>query len=112
MKCSLLALITIIFLLGSGCETPVVEPITIAEDISVEAPEQAERLVENDQVAVTRITLKPREALPLHKGLDRVVYSLNRYRLRSELQNQAVLPDSLRLIRVFQVHTSRKFPRM
>jgi quercetin dioxygenase-like cupin family protein len=88
VKCSLLALVTMAVLLSSGCETQVVEPITIAEDITVEAPQQAEKLVDNEWVAAARITLKPREALPLHKGLDRVVYSLSRYRLRFELQDQ------------------------
>ena len=90
MKRLILAVVSMAFLFGTGCEPPpVVEPITIAEDIAVEAPQQAEKLVDNEFVAATRIVLKPREALPLHKGLDRVVFSLSRYRLRVELQDQA-----------------------
>ncbi|MCP5117855.1 MAG: hypothetical protein GY953_44110 [bacterium] len=72
-----------ILLLSTSCqvEEPAPPPTT-AEDVSVEAPELAKRLIENDYIAVTRIELAPRQGLPKHKAKDRVVHTLGRYRLR------------------------------
>ena len=52
------------------------------EDFTCVAPEYSEVLLENPYMRVARFTLPPHETLPLHRGLNRVTYSLSAYNLR------------------------------
>lgn len=57
-------------------------PVDVAEDIAAAAPTHVRTLFENDFVRLLEVTLQPQEGLPVHRGGDRVVYSLGDYRLR------------------------------
>lgn len=89
MKYLLVALVALTILLGTGCEAEVEAPVVIASSAAEAAPEQAQVVIDNDLVTVTKVTLKPREEIPIHEGKDRVVYSLNRYRLRYQEPDEA-----------------------
>ncbi|MBK9170751.1 MAG: hypothetical protein IPM24_25300 [Bryobacterales bacterium] len=53
----------------------------IHDDIAIASPDLVKVLLDNDHLTVTRFTIPPQGELPLHKGQDRVVYSLSDYRV-------------------------------
>lgn len=59
------------------------EPEAIVEDIVKAAPDKVELLLENASVSVMRVTLPSQARLPMHRGRDRVIYSLTSYKLRA-----------------------------
>ena len=63
-------------------ELPPPSATAVEEDIAAAATDQVSVLFENDFVRVMNFTLEPGEALPMHAGRPRVVYSLADYRLR------------------------------
>ena len=67
----------LMFILSCGEEPP-----AVVEDIVKAAPDQVELLFENDSISVMRFTLAPQAQLPMHRGVDRAVYSLTSYKLR------------------------------
>jgi quercetin dioxygenase-like cupin family protein len=68
----------LIFLLSCGGE----KPEAIVEDIAKAAPDKVELLFENASVSVMRVTLPSQARLPMHRGRDRLIYSLTNYKLR------------------------------
>jgi quercetin dioxygenase-like cupin family protein len=56
--------------------------IGTAKDFTCVAAEHSEVLLENPYMRVARFTLLPGETLPLHRGLNRVTYSLTAYDLK------------------------------
>jgi quercetin dioxygenase-like cupin family protein len=79
VKALLMALVTLSVACG-----PVEQPaaVTIQEDIVKTAPDRARLLLENDHIVATLFTLPAQAELPMHRGGDRVVYSLSDYRLQ------------------------------
>jgi len=57
-------------------------PAAVVEDITAAAPQQVRTLFENPFVRVLDFSLAPGDALPMHTGSPRVVYSLGDYRIR------------------------------
>jgi quercetin dioxygenase-like cupin family protein len=55
---------------------------TVVEDIVAAAPEMTNVVLENDYVKAVEFTLKPGEALPLHKGGKRAIYALSDYKIK------------------------------
>jgi quercetin dioxygenase-like cupin family protein len=78
-KALLIALVILAVACGPG-ERPA--EVTVQEDIVKTAPDRAKLLLENDQIAATLFTLPAQAELPMHKGGDRVVYSLSDYKLQ------------------------------
>ena len=68
-----------------------------AEDFTCVAPEYSEVLLENPYMRVARFTLPRDKTLPLHRGLNRVTYSLNRYNLRYKSDKVGTLDQSCRV---------------
>jgi quercetin dioxygenase-like cupin family protein len=77
------ALVAALAVLAIACG-PSTQPVevTVVDDIVKAAPDRAQLLLENEHVAVTRFALPPQSELPMHKGADRVVYSLTDYKLQ------------------------------
>ncbi len=73
------AIIPVLLLLACG---PSEEPEAIVEDIVKAAPQNVELLLDKPSISVIRVTLPPQARLPMHRGGDRVVYSLSDYKLR------------------------------
>ncbi len=53
-------------------------------------------LLDNDSVSVVRFTVPPQGQLPMHRGKDRVVYSLSDYKI------QLLRPDGVPSIKTFR----------
>ena len=51
----------------------------LEQDVSQTAPEVAELLLDNDHIRVIEVKLEPGEEIKTHRGIARVVYSLNPY---------------------------------
>jgi quercetin dioxygenase-like cupin family protein len=66
-------------LAGCGGE----EPEAIVEDLVKAAPDKVELLLENASVSVMRVTLPSQARLPMHRGRDRIIYSLTNYKIRA-----------------------------
>ena len=73
------AMIPVLLMLACG---PSEEPEAVVEDIVKAAPGNVELLLERPSISVMRVTLPPQARLPMHRGGDRVVYSLSDYKLR------------------------------
>ena len=56
--------------------------VTVQDDIVKAAQDRARLLLENDHLSAVMFTLPPQSELPMHRGGDRVVYSLSDYKLQ------------------------------
>lgn len=83
-KALLIALVTLAVACGPA-EKPA--EVAVQEDIVKTAPDRARLLLENDHLAAALFTLPAQAELPMHRGGDRVVYSLSDYRLQFRPQD-------------------------
>ena len=92
-RCAWLAILAALSLAVFGCgdggrqqqeqTTPApAETAGVVTDIARSVPDQVDLILENDYVRVAGFHLAPGDSLPPHHGRDRVVYSLNDYRIR------------------------------
>lgn len=68
----------------------------VVADIVAAAPDMAQLIFENDFVKAVEFSLQPGQALPLHKGGPRVVYSLSDYRIMWTEGSQSLEKEWLR----------------
>jgi quercetin dioxygenase-like cupin family protein len=80
----LIALVTLAFACGPAEKAA---EVTLQEDIMKAAPDRARLLLENEQIAATLVTLPAQSELPMHRGGDRVVYSVTDYKLQFRAQD-------------------------
>ena len=72
LKTVFVALIALVIIAGCAQEK-------VVEDIVASHPDNTEVIFENDYVKAVVFTLKPGEALPMHKGGPRTIYALSDY---------------------------------
>lgn len=82
MKSAILSLVVLgVVLWTAGCGDEAAAPAFV-EDIAKAAPDNVKLLLENDHLKVSKFTVPSQVELPMHRGEDRVVYSITDYRLR------------------------------
>ncbi len=65
-------------------ELPDCSENTLENDVTTVAPDFANQGFENEAFRITEVTLPPGENIPMHSGINRVIYSLTDYRIRYE----------------------------
>lgn len=67
---------------------------TLEKDVSSVSGEYTEVLFENDRFKVTRLLLPAGEEVPMHSGINRVIYSLSDYTVEYETESEGVTEKS------------------
>lgn len=67
-----------------NAELPKCDENTMANDVVSVAPEFSETLFENDDFIVTKVNLAVGQSIPMHSGINRIIYSLTDYNLNYE----------------------------
>lgn len=65
-------------------ELPDCSDNTLENDVKAVAPDFANQRFDNEAFRITEVTLPPGENLPMHSGMNRIIYSLSDYRIRYE----------------------------
>jgi hypothetical protein len=60
-------------------ELPTCEDLSLEKDVNLVAGEAATMIYEDDNFRLTEINLGPGESLPMHDGINRVVYAMSDY---------------------------------
>lgn len=80
-KIGLTLVLSALMVMAVGCGRQKEEAVLI-EDIVAAAPDMAKVIFENEYVKAVEFMVKPGGKLPLHKGGERVIYSLSDYSIR------------------------------
>lgn len=67
-----------------NAELPACEENTLENDVVSVSAEFARVLVENDEFKVTEVTIPVNATIPMHSGVNRVIYSLSDYQIMYE----------------------------
>ncbi len=65
-------------------ELPDCSDYSLENDVNAIAPDFANLLFDNDQFRVTEVVLPQGEAIPMHSGVNRLIYSLSDYQIKYE----------------------------
>jgi hypothetical protein len=65
-------------------ELPDCSDNTVENDVHTVAPDFADQRFDNEAFRITEVSLPPGESIPMHSGINRVIYSLSDYRIRYE----------------------------
>lgn len=69
---------------------PDCEDNTLENDVSTVAPEFANLLFENDDFRMVEVTLPAGEKIPMHSGINRIIYSLSDYQITYESDEEGI----------------------
>ncbi|EPR68179.1 hypothetical protein [Cyclobacterium qasimii] len=57
---------------------------TVENDVTSVSPDFSEALFENEDFKITQVNLPVGKSIPMHSGINRIIYSLNDYNLKYE----------------------------
>ena len=77
-------------------ELPECADNTIENDVTSVSPGTTQTLFENDEFKLTRVVLPKGESIPMHSGINRVIYSLSDYDLKYDSDTEGMVDKSFK----------------
>ncbi len=79
-----------------NAQLPDCDKNTIENDVNSVSPEYADVLFDNDEFKITEVTLPKGAEIPMHSGINRIIYSLTDYKIAYESDREGVTEKQFR----------------